>query len=237
MATDTPSLPSRLPSILLLALTTAAAIAAAMEEMSVWLLKPEGLKPPRPRLACNMAGSGLMSGGEPGAPPSDPCMFISHSDIRRCWARSCCCFMARSLLYMGPNLLRPPRILSCLTAVEKDSQHISQHFTSVQHQHINISPTTHQSSQHISPTSTHQHQSNHTSVITAHQSNINTSTSVQHQHITSTSHQSNINTSVIKSHQSHINTSPAHHIKHQHINISPTTHQSSQHISSTSTHH
>ena len=116
-----PSLPSLIPSIPL-APTTAAAMAAAMEGMSTWLPKLEGLKP-RPRLACSMAGSGLMSGGEPGAPPT-PCMFASHSAMMRCCERICCCFMARSRLYMGPNLLRPPLILSCLTAVggEKKNQ-------------------------------------------------------------------------------------------------------------------
>ena len=35
-----------------------------------------------------------------------------------CRCRKTCNFRARSLLYIGPNLFLPPRILSCLTAVK-----------------------------------------------------------------------------------------------------------------------
>ena len=39
-----------------------------------------------------------------------------------CRCLSICSFLARSLLYIGPNLLRPPRILSCRTAAKDESK-------------------------------------------------------------------------------------------------------------------
>ena len=42
--------------------------------------------------------------------------FSPGTPAKRYLCRKACCFSARSLLYIGPNLFRPPRIRSVRTA-------------------------------------------------------------------------------------------------------------------------
>ncbi len=48
-----------------------------------------------------------------------------------CW-RYACCLSARSRLYIGPNLLRPPRILSARTAEENNATTLMREGNSLQ---------------------------------------------------------------------------------------------------------
>lgn len=67
-----------------------------------WLLPP-----PPPLLLAGVELLPLLGYNTPRLPgPTVTCRFLIT-----------CSFLARSRLYMGPNLLRPPRILSCRTAV------------------------------------------------------------------------------------------------------------------------